>query len=642
MRPHSDKPGSSDQPAARSATASRPGRWSRVSRFAGVVAFVAGVVCAGATKPAQASPPPACTPATATASADYFDRAVSTSDQLPGVVVSVVSGTRTVFTRGYGKADVAKNIPMDPDRSLVRIASITKLFTATAVMQQVEAGHLDLDEDVNTYLTAFKIPRTYPQPITLQMLLSHTAGFEDRMIGTGARTAADVVPLEKYLAENMPARIRPPGVVSAYSNYGAALAGYLVTKVSGEPWDAYVQKHILAPLGMAHTTASEPLPAALASDLARSYRAKDDPIPFAFDQLTPDGSISATASDLAKFMIAHLDEGAHILKPETAALLHTRSFSADPRVGGYAHGFMNRTFNGHRVLMHDGGWEGFVSALVLVPDCELGVFLSANSVDASEALGDVLNGFFDRFAPGSETVSGSERPVPPQPGFYTPTRRNLSSVEKLITLLGPMRLTVTDSGSVRFKGKMWTPQSNGSYRADDDHLVVADGGRYVVTDGPAYERLDRAETPAVNLGVLAGFAIVASSALVVPVTAVWRGLRHRGGSVRRGEGTRRAWRVSRGLAVGAALLGGGFLVGLAAVLFSDTSAFLYGVPASFRALLVLPILVVLLAFGAMGTAVVGWRGAGVATRAHQVVLLAGLLAFVWFCGQWNLLGWQFT
>ncbi|SHN20355.1 serine hydrolase domain-containing protein [Cryptosporangium aurantiacum] len=614
--------------------------FSRIGRLL-LAAFLALGVLAVA-RPAAAAPP-SCVPATAASAADYFNRTVPgklARDDVPGAVVSVVSGTQTVFTRGYGESDVAGGVPMSADESLVRIASITKLFTATAVMQQVEAGRLDLDADVNTYLKTFRIPRTYPEPVRLRDLLNHTAGFEDRIIGTGARTAEDVVPLGEYLADNVPARIRPPGVVSAYSNYGAALAGYLVTLVSGEPYDRYIQRHILTPLAMAHTTASEPVPRGL--KLARSYGDDGDVVPFTFDQLTPDGAISATASDMARFAIAHLNQGRGILSPATTATMHTRSFSADPRLGGYAHGFIDRTVNGHRVLMHDGSWEGFGSALLLVPDCRVAVFFSLNSSAGFEVLGEVVEGFLDRFAPGSAGPSTSgPRAEPPQAGFYAPTRRNASGVEKLLTLLGPARLRVESDGTLRFRNKTWTPSGDGSYRNEDDHLVAvsgSDGVRYVGTDGPTFELLGRTQTLPFNLGVLLVFAVAALSALVVPIVGGYRLARRRAAR----PGTRRTWRVSRGLAASAALLGLAFLIGLAASLFGDTSAYLYGAPLSFRLLFCLPLVAFALAAGAVGCTVVGWRGAGVLSRVHQVVLLVGIGALTWFCWQWNLIGWQFA
>src|SRR5262249_13931450 len=152
--------------------------------------------------------------ATPAAVAGFFDQNLAPTlapNKVPGAVVSVVSGGQTVFAKGYGLADAAHGVAFDPEHSLVRIASISKLFTWTAVMQQLAAGRLDLDTDWTHYLTGFKIPATYPEPVTLRTLMNHTAGFEYTVIGTGARTAADVPPLGDYLATHMPARIRPPG-----------------------------------------------------------------------------------------------------------------------------------------------------------------------------------------------------------------------------------------------------------------------------------------------------------------------------------------------------------------------------------------------------------------------------------------------
>jgi CubicO group peptidase (beta-lactamase class C family) len=594
---------------------------------------------AAALAPARAAAD--CASPTATALAQYFDGTLPDllqRNNVPGAAVSVVSGGKLVYAHGFGLADVEHNVSFSADTSLVRIASITKLLTWTAVMQQVEAGRLDLNVDVNRYLKTFQIPATYPQPITLQMLMDHTAGFEDRVIGTGARTAADVPALGDYLAANMPRRIHPPGEVSAYSNYGAGLAGYIVSEVSGEPYDLYVQHHILDPLGMTHSTASEPVPATLRNDLAHSYNSDSvpaKPVPFEFDSITPDGSVSATATDMTKFALAHLHDGEPLLKSATARQMHQRSFSADPRLGGYAHGFMDRTINGHRVLMHDGSWEGFLSGLFLVPDCDLGMFVTTNATGGVEALTALVPGFFDRFLPGDTTPAPAATTAAPQAGFYAPARHNESTMEKILVLLGPQRLKVDGGGTIHFKGKDWTPRSDGLYTAADgsDHLVSFTGThnrRYVATDGPTYQLLGPTQTLPFNLVILLVFGVLALTALAIPFAAVRR----------RRQAPAPAWRWARWLACGAALLGIAFLALFTMTLFGDVSDFLYGAPLGFRLLLGVPVMVVVLAIGALVGTVRGWRGAGRFVRGHQVALLIGLAALGWFLWQWNLLGWQ--
>jgi CubicO group peptidase (beta-lactamase class C family) len=630
----------------------------RVRMLVGLFGLLVGVAApvVGAVPGAAEAASPTCTNIAPSTLAEFFDDTLPGAlrhDGVPGAVVSVVSGNTTAFAKGYGVADVEHGTPFSESRSLVRIASISKLFTWTAVMQQVEAGRLDLNANVNRYLKDFQIPDTYPRPVTLRDLMDHTAGFEDYIIGTAAANAADVPPLGEYLARYMPARIRPPGEISAYSNYGAALAGYIVAQVSGEPFDGYVRRHLFDPLGMAHSTATEPVPAGLAADLARSYDSEVSPprrIPFTFDPTPPDGSVSTTATDMANFMNAHLHDGRFgtntILTPATTALMHERSFTADPRLDGYAHGFKERTINGHRVLMHDGGWEGFRSILMLVPGCDLGLFLSTNSTGgAGTATTGLVNTFFDRFAPADTTASTSDtakKATAAHAGFYQPTRHNESTVEKVGSLLGPMRLTVGTDGTVHFKGQNWSRQADGAYRSADgtDRLVFlagADGRRYVATDGPAYELMSRGETLPFNLLILLLVVVPALGLVALPLVWLLRRI------TRRPTTTTAAWRAARRLTAGTAVLAVVFLAGLTATLIGDTDAFRYHVPLGFRVLLGVPIVALGAAVVAAVLTVRAWRGAGagVIARVHQVTLLTGMVALAWFVWQWNLFGWQY-
>ncbi|HYF76576.1 MAG TPA: serine hydrolase domain-containing protein [Symbiobacteriaceae bacterium] len=252
--------------------------------------------------------------------------------QIPGAVFLLVKDGRILFTKGYGLANVEKGTPVVPDRSLFAIGSVTKLFTATAVMQLAEQGKLDLHADINQYLKAFQIPATFPEPITATHLLTHTSGFDEKVFGMAVRSSADLEPLGQYLARELPRRVRPPGQQSQYSNHGMGLAGHLVEAVSGRSYNQYISDEILKPLGMNHSTME--MPAELADDIVPVNGYVGDPPvrqPDWFLNIGPAGDLKATATDMAAFMIAHLQngdyQGKRIFRDETARTMHALQFA---------------------------------------------------------------------------------------------------------------------------------------------------------------------------------------------------------------------------------------------------------------------------------------------------------------------------
>jgi len=264
-----------------------------------------------------------------------------------GSTVSVVKDGTLWFAKGYGYADVKQRSPIDAASTLFRVGSISKLFTWTAVMQQVERGKLDLNRDINEYLD-FKIPATFPQPITLINVMTHAPGLEDDPRGLIVDDPKQLQPMSRWLPAHRPKRVRPPGTYSSYSNWATATAGYIVERVAGVPFDDYIDANILRPLGMERTTFRQPLPAALAGGMSVGYRYDDgrfEPKPFEIAVgAEPAASVSATATDMAKFMIAHLANGAvpgggRILAESTAVKMHSRLFGGDPRIPGFAYGF---------------------------------------------------------------------------------------------------------------------------------------------------------------------------------------------------------------------------------------------------------------------------------------------------------------
>jgi len=245
-----------------------------------------------------------------------------------GAVIAVVKDGKILFAKGYGYADVAHKRPIVPESTLFRPGSISKLFTWTAVMQQVEQGKLDLDKDINSYLD-FTVPPAFGgAPITLRDIMTHRAGFQETIKQLFVQRQDELIPRRTYLIEHMPARIYAPGTVPAYSNYATTLAAYIVERVSGETFEDYVEHHIFQPLDMHHATFRQPLPAALAADISSGYKlGSDSAKAFEFVEVAPAGSLSAAAVDMCHFMIAHLQDGKYgdvqILQPATAQMMHS-------------------------------------------------------------------------------------------------------------------------------------------------------------------------------------------------------------------------------------------------------------------------------------------------------------------------------
>lgn len=378
-------------------------------------------------------------------------------DDIAGATVAVVKDGKLLFAKGYGYADYEKRRPVSADETLFRPGSVSKLFTWTAVMQLVEQGKLDLDRDVNAYLD-FKIPDVYGQPITLNNILTHTPGFDEQVkdIFNADGKSPD---LGQYLKTHIPARIYPPGTTPSYSNYGAALAGYIVERVSGRPFDEYIAENILKPLGMMHSTFDQPLPANLAPLMSNGYAlASAGPREFEVVGPFPAGSLSSTATDMARFMLAHLQDGqlgeARILKPETTRLMHSRLFTLDPAANGMCYGFYEESRNGQRIIGHGGDTANFHSDLHLLVDRGIGFFVSHNSLGRGDTLPRTLlwEMFMDRYfpnpPPNAPALNTAKEDAKAVSGSYILSRRSEKSFLRAASVLGEATVTPNGDGTI--------------------------------------------------------------------------------------------------------------------------------------------------------------------------------------------------
>lgn len=581
---------------------------------------------------------------------------------IAGAVFTAVADGRILMSKGYGFADVAQQRPVTAGRTLFRVASISKLITWTAVMQLVEQGRLDLDADINTYLEDFRIPDAFPQPITLSHLMTHTAGFEEKAAGTGARTERDIVPLGRHLARVLPARVRPPGELSAYSNYGAALAGYIVEIVSGIPFEEYVEKNIFQPLDMPRSTFRQPLPERLKPDMSigylyrtGDYQARD----FEWIKgLIPAGSMSAPAEDMAHFMIAHLQNGAfrgaRMLKEKTARRMHGRLFSHDGRLDGNAHGFWEKTINGIRWITHGGDTRLFHSLLALAPEMNFGFFVSTNSAGGGGpfrtlVLRSILDRCFPAPPPIGEISSFSPRSSKRFAGHYLRTRANSSSFEKIGWILSQIAVRAVDGGELLiFAGEeatRWEAIDEGLFRrkgGDDLALFrINKAGRathlfFGGTPQIACIRLPPTRTPGFLYLVVGLCVFVFLSTLAWPLNALRRKIC---GCPEQRHEVPRAARPAALAASGSSLL---FLIG-AGCFLSDPGLLTYEIPLIFKALLVLPLAAALGGLPVLVFAARAWIGRWWTwcDRVHYTLVPAALALFLWFLNFWNLLGFRF-
>lgn len=400
----------------------------------------------------------------------YMPYALRTGD-IPGAVVTVVKDGQILTTRGFGYADRDKGTPVDPYKTLFRPGSISKLFTWTAVMQQVEAGKIDLDTDINTYLD-FKIPARNGKPVTTRQLMTHTAGFEEvvkELIFYGKPEPE----LGAYLKNHVPKRIFDAGTTPAYSNYATALAAYIVERVSGEKFNDYLDRHVMGPLNMPNTTFRQPLPANLVGRDATGYDKPGKPSKgFEIVGPAPAGSASSTGSDMGRFMIAQLQggelDGARILSAETAKTMHDSPLDkVDPRslippLDRMELGFFQTSINGRTVIGHLGDTEGFHSSLHLYMNDGVGLYLSLNSGGREGAAGvlrtAIFRDFSDRYLPsaGGPNWAGGGKVDPKtaaehakaMAGTWDVSRRADSTFLSLFYMLSQAKVAVGPKGEL--------------------------------------------------------------------------------------------------------------------------------------------------------------------------------------------------
>jgi CubicO group peptidase (beta-lactamase class C family) len=448
-----------------------------------ICAFALFALLSAASESALGGPQVRIDPNELTAFVDSFmTDAMAKPNDPPGVSFVFVQDGRVVLMRGYGLADIARNRKVDPEKTIWRIGSISKTFTATAVMQLVDRGEVDLDAPVSRYVHRVSIPDTYPEPVTVRHLLTHTAGFDEIRPGTQAPTRETVLPLDQFLKTRL-VRIRPSGQTIAYSTYGMTLAGLLVEEVSKSDIETYLRKNIWGPLGMAHTSIY--VPKEDQDNVAMGYEFQDDTrVPQAWEwyHTTPASAINATTADMARYLLMHLEGGAvdgkRVLSKRALDEMHKQQITMDPAIPGYAIGFYEDAVGDLRILEHGGNMAGFSSLMVMIPEHHAGFFV-VNQLENSALRDNLKWDLLLRFFP----EAGKRRPVPKTlpPATTVKPERFAGEYVSLISCFtcqprpetGTQKIAANEDGTLGFGGRRWI-------QVAPLRFVREDGSGYIV------------------------------------------------------------------------------------------------------------------------------------------------------------------
>ncbi|BAZ45447.1 beta-lactamase [Chondrocystis sp. NIES-4102] len=588
---------------------------------------------------------------------------------IPGAAIAIVKDGKTLLTKGYGYADLEKKIPVTADKTLFRVGSVSKLFTATAMMQLVDRGLINLEDNVNQYLNDFQIKEDYLQPIRIANILTHTSGFSQQEIGIAARNEAEILPLKEYLIKRQPPRVRPPGILYSYNNYEANLAGHIIETVSGVPFAQYIESNILQPLGMKRSTFAQPLQDNLAAALAVGYEyenGKYKSLPFLYLNIVPAGAMSATATDMTHFMLAHLQNGLYqeqrILSETSAQAMQAQQFSDRPQLPGVGYGFHERFKQEQRILAHSAIFYGYTGLLALIPQQNLGLFIAYNKFEP-EFHEQLINRFIDHYYPAAATPQ-------PQPlknfqqrsNRFVGTYRNLEysnhTISKISSLLKQVSVSKNQDGflNVDFLDGFFATkpaQENTTnlvevkpllfYRQnDDDYVAFANDQRDRITYmfhpldlGPAaFERLNWTETIKFQIVLLGFFIITFLSAIARSISRLSKKRTHTN------SWARWAWLVA-GLVATISLI---FPIGLVVTLWLiGFEEIIYGMPKIAIAWFYLPLIAsgLTISLPIFSIFALQSRHWSIGQKLHYLVIAIAGLGFIWFLNYWNFLGFKF-
>lgn len=594
---------------------------------------------------------------------DFFIKKMS-EYHVPGAAIVVVKDGKIFFSKGYGYSNIEKKIHVNPKETIFRVASVSKIFTITGVLQLEEQGVIDINKDVNEYLKNFKVENNYEEPIKIKYLLTHTDGFETRDLATFVQDPDDLLPLEDVLKNDLNSPVQNPGSKITYGGYGTALAGYLISQVKNEPFEEYLNDNIFKPLNMENSTFNQVLPENLKENIATVYNYEEDkdkfiPTQFLYVSTAPTGALSTTPEDMGKFLIALLNKGKYgqnrILKEEAVENMLNEQYTSHPSLPGVTYGFMESLYNGEKSLIRDGSGVGIRSQIYLLPEHNLGYFYVQN-IRGDEMVEEFNEAFMNKFFPDKEKKSNKQvysEELKKYEGNYRPSQTAEHTLVKMEALaMGDLEVKADENGQLTVavlgeseiyggfpKESKWAETEPLLFRRVDKERYMAfqedeEGKIISLTSGSGYHgsfvKIPWYESSRVQLYLLISYIAIFLAAIIINLIQFVKGDRNN-------------------LQIGG-LISLLFIIGIIGILYvlffkriAGFPAFAFGVSLPAKIMLTFLLAASLLSIGFLIILIKNWS-AGKMTSFDKIfysIVMVSFIGTILWLNYWNLLGYKY-
>jgi CubicO group peptidase (beta-lactamase class C family) len=601
---------------------------------------------------------------------DEFLTSAMAEHHVPGAAIVVVKNSEIMFAKGYGYANLENQIPVDPETTIFRWASVSKLFPIAGVLRLVAQGKMDLDADVNQYLRDWQVPNDFSTPIRVRDLLQHTDGFGSADFDVYASGIDDLEPMGTYLARNVKSPVQEPGNLIAYGSDGTSLAGHLLEQISGSRFEDHIAVSFFEPLGMHYSTFYQVLPPEYQENIAPIYSYEEDtdvfvPSQFLLLNTPPSGGLSASPLDMAYFVIALLNdgrfEGAQVLSPTSAQAMLEQQYEPSPGFPGVTFGFFEHFYGDQRGLIRDGSGLRTRAQVYLLPEHSLG-YIYVQNTSGDDVIDELNELFIDTFYPAPENplVATPTNENSHLSGFYRLVQTNEHTFVKSESLiLGELRVEVNPDSSLTitplgfgdvyggFEGShQWVEIAPQVFRRIDRERYVAfvqdenSQNTYLFSGSGyhgAYYRLPWYEASNIQFLWMGMCLFVIVSGLVIWPFGLLSG----------GRGRSLPAKLARWVGSGTSLLVLiGFFGSFFALFIKQIAAhpsLAFGMSPLALAMQGALLLGAILGLATPVFAVLAWKESywSVWGRIHYTALAAATLAFIWWLNYWNLVGFRY-